>query len=193
MRRGFTFIELCLGLVTTSLVMSAAAAFMMGVATTWKASGDAQATAAESTQTNLKLQSFFRSCNALGGSTTISVLVWRADNNGDNTIQSSELAALTYDPALKILQLHFPTVSGAGDSTWTEAEFYHPTATSVFSSLPRVSRLVLARVSAAHFAILRGSGAMAKPIVEFDLSVTRDAKVKRHYGSVALRKPVDPL
>lgn len=193
MRRGFTFVELCLGLVTTSLVLGATAAFLTGVANAWKASGDAQLTVAESTQTHLKLSNFLQSCNAVGACDSSTILVWRADTNGDGAIQSSELAALAYDSTAKVIQLQFPTVTGPGDGTWSAGEFYHASAPTVFKSLSRSSRVVLARVSSANFAVMRGTGAIARPTIEFDLTVLRDTQTRRHYGSVTLRKPVDPL
>lgn len=193
MRRGFTFVELCLGLVTTSLVLGATAAFLTGVSNVWKASGDAQYNIAENTQTNLKLANFLQSCNAVGACNSSTILVWRADTNNDGAIQSSELAAVVYDSTDKLIQLQFPTVTGPGNATWSSAEFYHPSAPTTFKTLPCNKRLIVARVTDANFAVLRGTGVIARPTVEFDLTVTRDSKSRRHYGSVTLRKPVDPL
>jgi type II secretory pathway pseudopilin PulG len=192
MKRGFTLIELCLGLVTTSLVMGAAAAFMMGVANTWTASANAQANVAASTQTTLKLQSFFRQSLAVGAADATTVLVWKSDNNADGKIQSSELSALAYDATSKTLLLQFPTVTGAGDATWTPMAFTAASALTTFRSLGKNSRMVLNRVTATNLAVLRPTGAIQRAIVEFDITTTRNSDSKRYYGSAALRTPVDP-
>ena len=66
MRRAFTLIELCMGLVVTSLVMGAAAAFMAATASVWKASEAAQGKVQTSNQVQRRLLSVLRESAALG-------------------------------------------------------------------------------------------------------------------------------
>ena len=197
MRRAFTFIELCIGLVVTSLVMGAAAAFMLTTSSVWHASEDAQATAQATVQMKGRLQSILRESAAIGaletgtGANPAAALIWRADSNGDGQVQTSETAILYHENATKSLVLLIPSSSSSG-STWTADAFYQPATLNSIRSGNMTSHVLMRRVSGACFSVLRPTSTVQRTLLEYDVTTTTRTGTERHYGTVALRTPVNP-
>src|SRR5262245_42961476 len=88
-RRGFTMVELCMGLVVLGIVMSALAAFSYAMSETWQASDTAQSLYVTGNQSVARLQNIIRSSKKIGlvrtgsldGSSTSKacVVLWRSD------------------------------------------------------------------------------------------------------------------
>src|SRR3954471_24721878 len=104
--RGFTFVELTIGILITSLVMGALAAVLGAVAQGWKQSGSVTSSTNLTALANLRLQRTLKgTCllgvvrpGSIGNSSPISAaaLLWKSDANYDWKIQFSEMALLEY-------------------------------------------------------------------------------------------------
>ena len=64
-RRGFTFIELCMGLVVCSLIFAAMAAFTLATGETWRSATTMQSGSLRASQIALRLQNELRGCEAV--------------------------------------------------------------------------------------------------------------------------------
>ena len=67
-RRGFTFVELCLGLVITTLVMGAMAAFSMAMASAWKSAEKTQSLTLRGHHAILRIEKEVRNARLIGAS-----------------------------------------------------------------------------------------------------------------------------
>jgi len=183
--------------MVTALVMGAAAAFMLATSSVWHATESAQANAQSSIQMKGRLQNVLRESAAIGAvetgvSTNPAVaLIWRGDANSDGQVQTSETALLTHDVTNKSLLIQFPVVSGA-DTTWTAAAFNSPATISTIRSNTLKSHVLLRRVSAANFGVLKPSGSIQRTIFEYDVTTTNGKTSDRYYGTTALRTPLQP-
>src|SRR4051812_41881440 len=91
--RGFTFVELMIGMVVTALVMTALAALMGAVAQGWRQNATVAASTNLSAQAHLRLQKCLKGVHLIGavrtGSldgtspTNAAMLLWKADSHYD--------------------------------------------------------------------------------------------------------------
>src|SRR5580700_11331289 len=98
---GFTFVELCFGLVITALVMAALATFSLAMSTAWQNAGSSQAILLAANQDVRLLDAKIRPCGLTGGwqpgsldgtaSKPAAVLLWTADTDKSSTVNYSEI------------------------------------------------------------------------------------------------------
>src|SRR3954453_19167418 len=123
--RGFTLVELCLGLVVVAMVMSAVAAFALAVSNCWKFSDASQSALLTGNQALARLQRHLHDAKRTGYCTRrqATLVYWQADANGDGQMQFSELAMITYNGPTRTLEIVRPSVgSGEADPTFSGAE-----------------------------------------------------------------------
>jgi hypothetical protein len=130
-QRGFTVVELCLGLLVTTLVMGALAAFSLAMATAWNHAENTQAVTALGNQAMLRLQSHVRNAKRIGiyragtsngSGAGAAVMLWVQDTNGDSKIQGSEVAMIEHDTAAHELVI-YPASQPDGLTAWPAATF----------------------------------------------------------------------
>jgi hypothetical protein len=153
--RGFTLVELCLGLVVTAMVMSAVAALALAVSNCWKFSDALQSGLLTGNQALVRLQRHLHDAKRTGYSTNNppTLVYWQADANGDGLMQLSELAMIAYNGPARTLDVIRPTVApGDADATFTYTEFNdagsvqrlraHSTATPLVQDVTKASMSV---------------------------------------------------
>lgn len=211
-RRAFTLVELCLGLVTMSMVMGAMAAFSLAMSTAWKSAESSQSISLLANQTVVRLQNEIRQSKMIGavragtstGTTSnAAVLLWKTDTSGDGYIQGNEVSLIEHDPTSHTLRLYY---SGQADAagTWSYSSTF--TASSTLTNF-KTNRnyLVLARnVYGAVFQSSGTSGTSQNPTLHFALKfLVNDTqanssqsvaggmeKITVQYGSASLRVPL---
>jgi hypothetical protein len=206
-RRAFTFIELCLGLVVTSLVMAAVAAFTLAVSTSWRHSDQAQTTAAHARQMSARLARLVQDARLIGAvqagaidgtpPAPAAALLWVDDTNGDGAIQGAECAMVEHDPVAKVIHVY---AAGQGDAAivlnW--ATFTAPAVLTNFK-VGRTARPVVRDVAGARFAAYAKTSATQSPTLEYTVklnarganpgAVGADDQTILEYGTVAVRAP----
>ena len=151
-RHGMTLVELCIGIVLTTLVLGALSAVWFAVAHNWKKGAGTQSVNLTAAQANARLESAFRSAKYIfqcspgsvdgGASTPGSVFFWRADNwvnLSDGAVQIGELGLVEHDPVAKKLYLYqaLPYASmdagqrvrAGGIATWADLSLVSTKAT----------------------------------------------------------------
>ena len=103
--KGFTVIELLVGMLITSIVLSAVATFAFALSTASMASGDTAVKQAQLRQATLRLNDLVGACRLLGAAPGNDLAVWRADDNGDGQINVNELVYLERGDACTLLRL----------------------------------------------------------------------------------------
>jgi hypothetical protein len=208
-RRAFTLIELCLGLVVTSLVMGAMAAFSLAMSTAWKSAESSQSISLLANQTIVRVQNEIRQCKLIGAMRSgtsggsgdvVAVLLWKADTSGDGLIQGNEVSLLEYHATSHTLRLYYagqPDASGTWsyDHTFTDEN-------TLESFKTNRSYVVLARnVYGAAFQTSGTSGTSKNPSLHFGLKLMVDdtrssgaadgtRKLTVQYGTATLRAPL---
>jgi prepilin-type N-terminal cleavage/methylation domain-containing protein len=103
--QGFTLIELLVGLLVTSILLSAVATLAFAMTSANAASGDTAAKQVQLRQATLHICELVRPCRLLCAAPDNDVVVWRADDNGDNQINVNELVYIERGSGLDTLQL----------------------------------------------------------------------------------------
>src|SRR5580704_10727781 len=147
-RRGFTLVELMLGLAITALVMAALAAFVGAVGQGWEGSDGTQDAALEARQAYVRVQNQLSSAlyvgqvmaGSLDGSaaTPGGVFYWAQDTNGDAGPQTGEMALIQHDPTTQTLWLYEFSPAGGGSSL-TYANITNPATPVAFKALAAVN------------------------------------------------------
>jgi Tfp pilus assembly protein PilW len=198
-RRGLTLVELCFGLVITSLVVGAVGAFTLAVAQHWKQSDAETVSTARARQSSLALGRNVQEARLMGavrpgsldGSNPegAAALLWVSDTNKDGSIQGAECAMLEHDPATKSIKLYD---AGQGDAS-TALSWAVFTDQAVLNNFKvgRVSRPLAGGVKGARFAAFNVGDPTQSPSLEYTLQVEKrnSDQTALEYGTCSIRAP----
>jgi prepilin-type N-terminal cleavage/methylation domain-containing protein len=215
--RGFTLVELSIGMVITSLVIGAAASFMLAVSSSYRAADNDAAMQVIDTQVHARLQKEIRGACLIGavrpGSLTnpmvapAAVLIWAKDGNStsipvvnpDGLVQDAEIVMLEYDPANKVINKYTAASTPQGSTrTWTAMENTPPDQFAGFKS-GKTATILLKNVTACTFNRIYDSTSSASPVLEYRLEMKKSdstnsfaggAGVSDIYGVATVRAPV---
>ncbi len=209
-RRGFTFVEMVIGMVVMAMVMGALAAVLSAVAQGWKQSGTVQASTSITSLSHLRLQRDVKPVHLIGavrtGNTSgqnAAALLWKADANYDWQVQFSEMALLEYHPStdatdpntLRLYQVTWPTgwtpaQQQAADTTLSSTDqIYQDSQIDLFKTLQYVSYVVLARDVTACTINKNDSASTTRPSLDYKITITRGTTSETDLGTVAVRSP----
>ncbi|MCL5281467.1 MAG: prepilin-type N-terminal cleavage/methylation domain-containing protein, partial [Planctomycetes bacterium] len=96
--QGFTLVELLIGMLITSIILSAVATFAFALSTASLVSGDTAAKQAQLRQATLRIHDLIGSCKLLCAAPDNDLAVWRADDNADGQINVNELVYVERGP-----------------------------------------------------------------------------------------------
>lgn len=106
--KAFTLIELLIGLLITSIILSAVATLAFAFTSANTASGDTAYKQAQLRHANLYVSELIRTCKLICSITDSAVVVWRDDDNADNRINLNELVHIQRGTNADMLRLcHF--------------------------------------------------------------------------------------
>jgi prepilin-type N-terminal cleavage/methylation domain-containing protein len=103
--KGFTLIELLIGVLITSIVLSAVATFAFALSTASLASGDTAVKQTQLRQATLRINDLVGACQLLCAAPGNDLAVWRADDNTDGRINVNELVYIERGDACTLLRL----------------------------------------------------------------------------------------
>jgi len=122
-RGGFTVLELCFGIIVTSLVMLAVASFSLAMGTAWRRSSELESLTLRARQAGArvareirdgKLITTFRAGSLDGSAPAAGVMIWKEDTNGDGKIQGAELELIEHNTGAHQLTIYR---AGQGNNT----------------------------------------------------------------------------
>lgn len=161
--RGFTFVELCLGIVITMLVMSALAAFSMAMSTAWRSAEKSQSLTLRGHHAGVRIEKYVRNARLIGairaGSSEgtgsgAAVLLWKTDTNNDGYIQGDECEMIAHDPLSHRLLL-YPSGFADAVGTWSYSTTF--TQAAVLNQFP-TNRTPLTLANGVYGAVFEASG-----------------------------------
>jgi prepilin-type N-terminal cleavage/methylation domain-containing protein len=209
-RRGFTFVELMMGLVITTLIMAGIAAIMSSVSDAWELG---QITQSTQLQTNLVQQRVQRILSGAkyvvvpsDGTNSANIIFWANDNLiADSTVEAGELGLIEWDTSTNSLNLWeampsipAPDLSAAQTQlNWTALQTV--TASSL-KTWPYMQCTTLGgpgssgnanalQVTSASFYAMNLGSATQLPVIEFSLGFTKNGQTVNLYGTTTLRAP----
>jgi type II secretory pathway component PulJ len=212
---GFTLVELCLGMLITTLVMSGIAAFSLAMTRGWEESGRSQTLSLTATQVTARLQRNLRDAKRIGecrsgslapsGAPTAAVAIWVGDSNGDRKIQSNEVQVLMHDAEQRVLAVR--RVGSEDESVDISREtFESPSIFSVMDELATDVQVMARDVEGMLIVAARGDEHSIKPCLQFVLKfqkqksvggrVVREGSSWTEFGTATLRGPAnesDPI
>ncbi len=103
--KGFTLIELLIGMLITSIILSAVATLAFALSTASMAGGDTAVKQTQLRQTTLRINDLVGTCRLLCAAPGNDLVVWRADDNADGQINVNELVYLERGEACTLLRL----------------------------------------------------------------------------------------
>jgi prepilin-type N-terminal cleavage/methylation domain-containing protein len=208
--RGFTFIELMIGMVITAMVLAAMAAVMDSVAQGWQAGSVSQSTQMPANQIYNRVQKILSGAKFVilpsEGSSGSSIIFWANDNLiPDSTVEAGELGMIEYDSSTSSLYLYEaqPNLSGAQLTAaqtildWSSLQeltpamiqswtYMQPTPLGGPGTTGNASAL---QVTGASFYVAGLSDTNQLPIVEFALNFSKNGQNITLYNSTTLRGP----
>jgi prepilin-type N-terminal cleavage/methylation domain-containing protein len=104
--RAFTLVELMVGLMVTSIILSAVATLAFAMSSACTAGGDSAFTQAQIRHATLRLSELIANCKLICAAPDNDLVLWRADNNDDGKINVlDELVYIEQDPTTRTLRL----------------------------------------------------------------------------------------
>ncbi len=204
--RGFTFVELCIGMVVTAMVLSALAAFSLATANAWKAGESTNPVGGGKTVATIpvigtlagaRLDNEIGAAQCTGayyaGSLTTStgqqasLLLWKTAAT-DNAIEKQEVVLIEYDSADHTIYKYTSTSSAP---VLYATEFSAQSWIATFKS--GATKTALARnIDGMQFYVHTPTSLSQYPLVEYRLYFSRSGLAQTRYGAVCLRSPSTP-
>ena len=203
-----------MGLVITSMVMSALAAFSLAMSSAWRSAGQTQSLGLRASHAVGWIQKEVRNAKLLGGvragslnisgsTPSAAVVLWKEDTNGDGYIQGYEVEMIEHDPVNHTL-LIYPARQGDAVAKWQWSVFTDPTVCDQFK-IGRSANIVARDVYGAAFATTGTGNASANPSLDFGLKIVAqesrasasgtsgvvgaDSRMLVEYGTATIRAP----
>ena len=200
-RRGFTFVELCLGLLVTTMVLAGVASFASAVSTAWQNAGSSQSVMLSANHAALLLSEKIRGCGLTGGwnagsidgtaSTAAAVALWKADTNGDGYINYTEMLVIQHDPVTdRLLLYQVPSTYSGMNLTYSYSTIFSNSAYISLFEYGLTPTVLCTNVTGAKFYVGTPSSATSLPFVEFALTVKNGTASQVVYGDAVLRNPL---
>jgi prepilin-type N-terminal cleavage/methylation domain-containing protein len=103
--RAFTLVELMVGLMVTSIILSAVATLAFAMSTASRAGGDSAARQARIRHATLYLSEMIGNCKLICAAPDHDLVLWRADDNDNGRINLNELIYIDRDSTANMLRL----------------------------------------------------------------------------------------
>jgi prepilin-type N-terminal cleavage/methylation domain-containing protein len=196
--RGFTLVELMVGIVVTTMVLSAMTFFLFGVGDIWHETDAGQSVYLAANRATDRIDRLVRGAKLLDpdftpgtGPTPAACMIWAADNNGDGQIQLSEMALLQYDPTTQTLFQYAIPASVTPNPDTAGATLLTPAA---FIATPGVTATPVAHnVTACTFNVTATNATAGNaPVLEVVMTVSDGRSSTTVYSTSAVRAPQVP-
>lgn len=209
MRRGFTVVELAIGLVVTALVAAAAAAITLAVSQGWTHAERVASSNVSISRTCATIEQTLRGARLIGrwrdgtlndcGSPNAEVLVWREDMNNDGLVQFEEVSVIEFDGTnlrLVLYKAEFPTaaVRAVANTTFASQDALRDSdAIEEFKASAYTVAVPLTangEVTGAWFNVIAANNKGSRPSFEFALQFNVGGRTTMQYGTATVRSPV---
>ncbi|CAN5695626.1 hypothetical protein BH09PLA1_BH09PLA1_30730 [soil metagenome] len=198
-RRGFTLVEMCLGLLVTGFVSAAVAAFLLAVSACWNQSENAQTGAVRNSQFTSRLSQRIRDAKRIGkwrngSANNAGFIFWQGDANSDGLMQSSELGVVRFNAVDQTIDAcTYVVPSGGSDTVWSKANLKDANAIEAFVAVATSATPLIRDVQAATLTVSQEQSTVRAPMASWALDfVQPDGTISQQTSLVSMRAPSTP-
>lgn len=183
--KGLTLVELLVALVVTSIILSGVATLAFAMNAASNAGDDVAMSQARLRYATLRLLDLIRDCNLICAAPGNDLVVWRADDNGNNLIDVDEIVYI--EPGASRNRVRLCEFSAVGDPPPVEfdALALSATKTQLISSHNETYILIIPACSGVTFAWDQAPPFTKRLTISFDLA--EDGGVHHYQIDAALR------
>jgi prepilin-type N-terminal cleavage/methylation domain-containing protein len=194
---GFTLVELLVGLMVTSIILSAVATLAFAMSTASTAGGDSASKEARIRQTTLYLSELISNCKLIcanvSSATDKDLVLWRADDDNNGKINVSELVYIERGAAANMLQLCQFSPPPAANPVKTLAQLRLPTTKLQLRNLYSLkSTLLISDCNNVQFGF-RDASPPKTGLLAITFGFVEDGVYQRYETVVAVRGRADYL
>jgi len=203
--RGFTFVELMMGLVITSMIMVAVTAIMTSVARGWNDQRVTQSTQLQANQVYARVQRILSAAKyvvspANNHSSSSDILFWANDYNADGAVEAGELGLIELDTTTNTLYYYSSSSQTGAASTqmsWSTLQSLTAAQLKGWSYMQKTAlggpgnsgNANALQVTGAQFYVTGLSSTTQLPIVEFTLGFKKNGQYVTLYNCTTMRSP----
>ena len=211
-RKGFTLVELVIGLCILAMVATALSGLAFGVCDGWNVNRDAENAYLASRQAARQVQHLLRPARQVGlaapdgrkiknDHTEIAAaqlgamcMFWATDDTNAGTAELSELALLEHDLLSGDLKLYrLPSTSAKALTPCRGKDFDDSDDAIGFKTMAGIHvQTIATNISEMRFRSYTAPGATAPSLIEFTVKMQRDGREFTQYATAALRAPAVP-
>lgn len=202
-RRGFTIVELSMGLLVMSIIFAALAGLAVAMSNGWKAteSQDNLQVARRQISTqmyyNIRSAKFIGSATAdTGGGSTqgAAVIFWKGDKDAGKTMYAYQVAVIEHDVPTATLRLYqLPQTASGSMTEFKDCDVDDSGDIDKFKKMPAVTCQVIGRnVAGVSFKVLPVSTTRQSQALEFQIRYKSGEQEQLEYGTATVRVPQAP-
>jgi type II secretory pathway pseudopilin PulG len=203
-RRGFTLVELTLGLIVTAMVSGAVGAFLLAVTRCWDDTANVQSGAVRASQFRTRLAQRIQDAKCIGywrngggggakavSPANVAFIFWQGDTNSDGQMQASELGVVAFNPADQTIDL-YTLAAGAPDTICTASDLKNSSA--IVDFIGNATAIPLVRgVETAALNVMQEQSETVAPMVTWHLALHQpDGTLSDQSCVVSMRAPSTP-
>jgi len=195
-RRGFTLVELTLGLLVTTFVAGAVGAFLLAVSRCWNGTANVQNGAIRASQFTARLAQRLQDAKRIGywrdgSANNGGFIFWQGDTNADGEMQASEMGVVQFNAVDQTVDL-CTLAGGAPDNVWTTADFKDSAAIDNFVAHASFTPLIRG-VKTAMLTVTNEQSETVAPTVSWVLAFRQtDGSLSPQTCVAGMRAPATP-
>jgi prepilin-type N-terminal cleavage/methylation domain-containing protein len=202
-RRGFTIVELSMGLLVMSIIFAAMAGLALAMSNGWKATETQDNLQVARRQTSKQIYYNIRSAKFIGAASAdnadasgqgATVIFWKGDKDPGKVMYAWQIAVIEHDlptATLRIYQL--PQTASGAMTEFKDCDVDDYGDVEKFKKLPAVVAQVIGRnVTSVTFKVLPISSTRQTQALEFQIRYKSGEQEQLEYGTATVRVPQAP-
>jgi len=109
-KKGFTLVELLVALIVSSIILAAVATLAFAMSSAKDATDDTDSKQAQVRYATMRISELIRHCKLIWDTAGSDITIWKADADGDNTIDSDEIVYIEAGEDADYIQLREPDI-----------------------------------------------------------------------------------
>ena len=201
--RGFTIVELSMGLLVMSIIFAAMAGLAVAMSNGWKATETQDNLQVARRQTSTQMYYNIRSAkyigsasadNSGGATTGASVIFWKGDKDPGKVMYAYQIAVIEHDIPTATLRLYqLPQTAGGAMTEFKDCDVDDTGDIDKFKKLPGIVSQVIGRnVASVTFKMLPISTTRQSQALEFQIRYKSGEQEQLEYGTATVRVPQAP-